>query len=159
MGRGAAWESKGERGKALENYEQACLALIPITPTLIAFGAMPGLDSAEHDKAIEDYTQAIRFDPKLVAAYNGRGEAGKPRANMTRPLPTSMRLTARPNSAAAYNDLVWLQATCSDDKYRDRKKAIANAERGYELTTKKEYACIDTLAAAYAESGDFGKAP
>ena len=33
----------------------------------------------------------------------------------------------------------------SDGKYRDRKKAIANAERGYELAPKKEYACIDTL--------------
>ena len=29
----------------------------------------------EHDKAIADYTDAIRLDPKLTEAYYGRGVA------------------------------------------------------------------------------------
>ena len=54
--------------------------------------------------------------------------------------------------------LAWFQATCLDQRYRDGKKALANALHAVELSGGKRSPSADTLAAAYAECGDFAKA-
>jgi len=51
-----------------------------------------------------------------------------------------------------------LQATCPDQRYRDGKNAVLKATQAYQLTDGKSWGHLDTLAAAYAESGDFEKA-
>ena len=52
----------------------------------------------------------------------------------------------------------WLWATCPAAKYRDGKRAVASATRACELRGWKDPYGLDTLAAAYAEAGDFAKA-
>lgn len=52
----------------------------------------------------------------------------------------------------------WLLATCPDPTYRDGQQAIESARRACELTSWSNVAIVDTLAAAYAESGDFASA-
>jgi Flp pilus assembly protein TadD len=79
----------------------------------------------EYDKALKDYSEAIRLNPK---------------------------------DARAYNNIASLQATCSGQHIRDGQKAIQNANKAYELSGGKEWQPLSTLAAAYAESGNFGKA-
>lgn len=62
--------------------------------------------------------------------------------------------------------LQWKHATspvtpsgdCSDQRYRDGKKAVANAKRACALTNERDWVCIDVLAMAYAEDGQFAKA-
>jgi hypothetical protein len=49
-------------------------------------------------------------------------------------------------------------AACPEAKCRDGKKAVEAATRACELTEWKKADCLDTLAAAYAESGDFNAA-
>ena len=56
----------------------------------------------------------------------------------------------------AYNDLAWLLATCSDKKYRDGLKAIVFAKKAIVLAPESQ--TFNTLAAAYAEAGDFDMA-
>ena len=46
-------------------------------------------------------------------------------------------------------------ATCPDPAHRDGKKAVENGTIACELTDWKVSAQLDTLAAAYAEAGDF----
>src|SRR5205814_2080283 len=55
----------------------------------------------------------------------------------------------------SYNLLAWISATCPDSSLRDGKEAVSAATKACELTKWKELNWIDTLAAAYAESGDF----
>ena len=63
-----------------------------------------------------------------------------------------------PDFAQGYNDYAWLLATGTDDKFRDGKKAIELATKACELTEWKSAGFLDTLAAAYAEVGDFDSA-
>jgi len=55
----------------------------------------------------------------------------------------------------SYNQLAWIKATCSDAAVRDGKEAVSAANKACELTEWKNWMFIDTLAAAYAEAGDF----
>ncbi len=58
----------------------------------------------------------------------------------------------------AHNNLAWTLATCPEEKFRDGKQAVEEASKAVELTHNKQGEFVDTLAAAYAEAGDFDKA-
>src|SRR5205814_4193515 len=62
-----------------------------------------------------------------------------------------------PKSALAHNNLAWMLATGSDG-VRNGKRAVQHATRACELTAWKNSVFLDTLAAAYAEAGDFARA-
>lgn len=77
-------------------------------------------------------------------------------------MPRRRRLSAShgldPKSTYALSSTAWLLATCPEAKWRDGKKAVELATSACELTQWQEPSPIDTLAAAYAEAGDFDKA-
>jgi tetratricopeptide (TPR) repeat protein len=54
--------------------------------------------------------------------------------------------------------LGWIYATCPAACYRDGAKAVENARKTCELTQWKEPGVFETLAAAYAENGEFSEA-
>ena len=56
------------------------------------------------------------------------------------------------------NSLAWLRATCPEAGIRDGKEAVETALKACELSEWKDSGIIDTLAAAYAEAGDFDQA-
>jgi tetratricopeptide (TPR) repeat protein len=58
-------------------------------------------------------------------------------------------------NSSALNGLAWLLATCPEAKLRDGPRAVDLAKKACELTLRKETRCVDTLAAACAEAGDF----
>jgi tetratricopeptide (TPR) repeat protein len=67
-------------------------------------------------------------------------------------------IVLRPDYAIAYNYLAWIYATSVHDRYRNGREAVALATRACELTEFKNAYFLDTLAAAFAESGDFKRA-
>ncbi|MHC4116673.1 MAG: serine/threonine protein kinase [Planctomycetota bacterium] len=57
--------------------------------------------------------------------------------------------------ASILNRLAWLQATYPSDAIRDGTRAIENAKEACKLSSSSRATFVDTLAAAYAEAGDF----
>ena len=51
-----------------------------------------------------------------------------------------------------------MMATCAEEKYRNGKKAVELAKKALDLEKNPEPEFYETLAAAYAESGDFAEA-
>lgn len=62
------------------------------------------------------------------------------------------------NYAPAYNALAWLRATCPVASSRSGSEAVTLANKACELTKYEKAYILDTLAAAYAEDGDFNSA-
>jgi tetratricopeptide (TPR) repeat protein len=60
--------------------------------------------------------------------------------------------------ASMYSDVAWRRATSLADRYRDGKIAVEFATKACELTSWKDSKTLGTLAAAYAELGDFANA-
>ncbi|MDR3109983.1 MAG: tetratricopeptide repeat protein [Planctomycetaceae bacterium] len=63
-----------------------------------------------------------------------------------------------PDDEVMLNNLSWLLSTSPDDKLRDGKRALELALKACELSNFGEAYILSTLAAAYAELGDFDKA-
>jgi protein O-mannosyl-transferase len=63
-----------------------------------------------------------------------------------------------PNDGNALNNLAWILATYPADNVRNGKRAAALAERAVALPGGEAPIVLRTLAAAYAEVGDFSKA-
>lgn len=61
-------------------------------------------------------------------------------------------------NSKALNELAWIYATCRQAEFRDGKAALKAALTACDLSKWKNPAFLDTLAAAHAETGDYGEA-
>jgi tetratricopeptide (TPR) repeat protein len=67
-------------------------------------------------------------------------------------------LAIQPDNGNAMSNLAWVFATSPDDSLRDGAKAVQLAEEALRISAGRIPIIFRTLAAAYAESGDFSKA-
>ncbi len=117
------------------------------------------LKKGESDDAIADYNQAIRLDPKFAKAYTNRGVAHADKGELDKAIADyNQAIRFDPKFAKAYNNLAWIFATHPDPQIRDGAQAVRLAERACQLTNYKAPSLLDTLAAAYAEAGQFENA-
>jgi tetratricopeptide (TPR) repeat protein len=114
----------------------------------------------EFDKAIEDCNTAIQLEPNASGAFWVRANAYKFKGDRTKALgdlETAVRLKPR-KLEIALNSVAWLRATAPEASIRDGKKAVELATKACELSVWRNPSFIDTLAAGYAEIGDFDQA-
>jgi tetratricopeptide (TPR) repeat protein len=117
------------------------------------------LEQKEYDNALKNFDSAIKLDRARADFYIDRGQAWAGKGAYDKALgecAVALRIDTR--CARAYAARAWIWATCRDEKYRDGKKAVESALRACELSGGKEVECLDALAAAYAEAGEFGLA-
>ena len=67
-------------------------------------------------------------------------------------------LDDHPGDVYLLNARAWILATCADDSLRNGDQAVRDATQACEADAYTSASMIDTLAAAYAEQGDFEKA-
>jgi len=112
--------------------------------------------------AAQDLNTVLQFRPTNYLAAIFRGWMNERLGNYKSSLADYDRLlSVRPlplTRALTLNSRAWLRATCPNASFRNAKQAIADARAACNLTSWAKPDHIDTLAAAYAEAGDFDSA-
>jgi len=116
----------------------------------------------KYQLAIEDCNEALRQYPGLVEAAllraNINVRLGK-YADASKEFNYLISLHPRPVTLArALSDRAWFQATCPDASFRNGQQAVKDAKAACSIMQWKDEDMIDTLAVAYAETGDFNSA-
>lgn len=110
-------------------------------------------------ESISDYSKFIELEPGNASAYNCRAKlyfADYQKDKAVQDYKEAIRL--EPKNAENCNELAWLLCTCAKETTRDGKAAVEYAKKACELTDYRNARYLDTLAAAYAENGDFEEA-
>jgi tetratricopeptide (TPR) repeat protein len=118
------------------------------------------IDVHRVDEAIDAWSNAVRIRPDYYWAHEGLGFALYMKGDTTAALTHSLlALDGEPNRVSLLVLAASLMATSGDSSIlRNGREAVLLAERATELTGGQDAAVLDTLSAAYAESGDMGKA-
>jgi tetratricopeptide (TPR) repeat protein len=112
-----------------------------------------------NNEAIDAWQNVVRIRPKFAQGHENLGYAYYTQARFSDAL-TQLRLALEeePNRLFALNLAASLLATCPDASVRNGEEAVRLADRAKELTGGKDPAFLDTLSAAYAETGSFAQA-
>lgn len=156
--RGASLSSKGEHERAIADYNQV-IRLNPKYEGTYYNRAIAHQMLGRFDSAIADYNEAIRRKPTDALSYSGRGSTyfatGNYKATAS-DLKKAVQLS--PSDHYVLNGVAWFKATCPDASFRNGEEAVRTATKACELTKWNNAELVDTLAAAYAEAGDFERA-
>ena len=121
-----------------------------------------GLGLAEKgqvDDAIPHFQRALEISPTYADAHSYLGTARMMKGEKTEALAQwRLALKADTDNVKVLNDLAWLMSTAADPALRNGKEAVVLAQHAVELNRGQEPMLLGTLAAAYAEAGDFDKA-
>lgn len=113
-------------------------------------------------QARDHFDAAIELDPANAKAYFSRAEIWMREGAYDAAL-ADLDAAIKYDEAGefpfyTYNAKAWLRATCKESRIRDGKEAIELAEKACELSDYSNPMILDTLAAAYAEAGNFSQA-
>jgi tetratricopeptide (TPR) repeat protein len=155
---GEALLKKGNLNGALNCFEKAA----EVNPDLpeAQFGLGNCLARAGRmDEAIAHYEKALQLNPDFGQVHLNLANALMKQGRMNEAISHFQRAQdLDPNNAMIPNNLAWLLATCPDVSLRDGAKAVALAKRANELSGGNNPAILQTLAAAFAEAGQFSDA-
>ncbi len=153
--RGTLREAAGDLDEAVSDYTEA-IRLKPGYAMPFFNRAIAWRKKGQTAKCISDYTESLRLNPQDPEAYFGRAAAWKDQKELPRAVEDYRQaIRLKPDHLSVLNDLAWLLATAADGKLRDGKRAIEYSTKACELTKWQNSGFLDTLAAAYAEAGDF----
>jgi spermidine synthase len=155
---GKALASEGRLDDAVAHLEEAVRikpdyadASVQLGDALFAQGAS-GKAAVHYAAALRAYPEDPFANAGLGSVLADQGKTGEAIQYLSRAVQLD------PDYVKALNSLAWILATQSDPRYRDGARAVGLAERACELTGYKHPLLLDTLAAAYAEAGEFERA-
>jgi protein O-mannosyl-transferase len=155
---GNALLAKGHVDEAIEHYSRA-LQLYPDDSTAHYSLGRALLQKGDLSAARSHSEKAVEIEPQLTEAHIQLGnialEENDGRAAISH---YERALQTSPRSITALNNLAWLLASSSDLSLRNGAGAVALAEKAAELSGDANPVVLHTLAGAYAENKQFGKA-
>jgi RNA polymerase sigma factor (sigma-70 family) len=156
--RGRANKLEGNYEKALRDYTETIENNPQAVAAYVNRGQIYNLEG-DHDRAIADFNRAIQLDSERPIPYLDRGVAEVAKGEYDQAIADfESAIKIDPNFSPAYNNLAWQFATCPVTAIRDGRKAVKYATQACELSQWDNVRQISTLAAAYAEAGDFDSA-
>lgn len=112
----------------------------------------------DYDRAIGNFDQAIELNPRDAKSHGSRGVVYMTKGVYELAIRDFRKaIDFKPNSKML-NNLAWPLATANDPKLRDGAEALRLAAKACKLTNYKDPSILDTLAAAYSETGQFAQA-
>jgi tetratricopeptide (TPR) repeat protein len=155
---GSALASRKQFDEAIGHYKQA-LHINPRNTDAQRNLGLALLSQGQPDEALQHFRKALRIDPDDARTHYATASAldamGRPRASMAH-LQQAARL--KPDWPPPLTQLAWTLATAADPDIRHGEKAVRFAEQAARLTKHEDPVVLETLAAAYAETGHFKKA-
>lgn len=161
--RGAHFLEQHDYGRAIADYARA-IRLVPNDLGAYSARAYAYARQGDRARAFADATAAIKLKPTVVYLWQPadlglRAKAyrilGQPELAL-RDLREALRVM--PKDPTANEGLAWFLATCPEERLRNGTEAISAAKKACEMSRWERSGCIDTLAVAYAEAGDFDQA-
>ena len=155
---GNALRQKGSVEEAISHYQRA----LQIKPDFA--DAHNNLGTALRqkgrvDEALVQYQEALQIMPDNASVHVNlanvllqKGRVGEAIAHF------QSALQIEPVDMEVQNNLAWLLATCGQASLRNGDKAVQLARQANELAGGKNPVILGTLAAAFAEAGQFGDA-
>jgi tetratricopeptide (TPR) repeat protein len=153
--RGELLASMGRTEEAVADYGQA-IAQLPQEADLYEIRGHALHRLGRYKDALADLDRAIKLAPRDANTFVHRGNVYAELGNYelaTDDFQHAIELDA--NCADAYRSLAWLQSTCPDERFRDSKQAVIDAERAAKLSAAGNCFVLEALAAAHANAGDF----
>ncbi len=149
---------RGEYDEAIANYGQAIKLKADDYDSHLRRGhAYRQL--RKFDEALADYDRAAQLAPDKVEPLLNRGDIRRRLGQWQLAAEEYRRAMALDHrSGRAYQSAAWFLATCPVDRYRNADLAVQAAERALELDGEADVKYLDTVAAAYANAGQFDKA-
>ena len=131
---------------------------------LDSYGAWLGLgqislQNGRYDEAIPQLQTALQLNPKSAAAHHSLGIALHRKGQLKEAVVQfEQALHFAPQSISIRVSLSWILATCSDSALRNGARAVELAQRADSLSAGANPRVLRSLAASYAETGQFAAA-
>jgi len=155
---GRALAATGESAGAREELARAVRLQPGYAPAHYQLGVLAAGEGKQAE-AVGQWREAVTCDPTepqaqeaLAGALNSQGETTEALAHWR------AAIDLAPTDAVALRRAAWILATSSETSLRNGQEALELAVRAAEVSGTKDAAVLDTLAAAYAESGRFADA-
>ncbi len=156
--RGSVYRSAREFGKVIPDVNES-LKLNPTNDLAYKLRASIYSFRGEFRKAIADWNDGLRLNPKDANSLACRGTDYFNDGQFDKAVQDYREaIQFDSKNDLAYNNLAWLRATCPEAGVRNGQEAVELATKACVLTNWKRWEWVETLAASYAEKGDFTKA-
>ena len=154
---------KGDIDGAFQRLD-AALRADPTFWQAIYYRAELHFQQRRYESTLQDCAEILRMKPGLVAAVLLHAQANTKLGRNDECLRELDQVVSHGNKkdvaslAVAYEMRAWLRATSPDANFRDGKQALIDAKQACKLSNDNDAQSLDTLAAAYAEVGEFESA-
>ena len=155
---GNALRQKGRVDEAIVHYQKA----LQINPDYMEAHSNFGnalFQKGKVDEAIVHYQKALQIKPDSAKVHNNLGLALFQKGREEEAIVHYKKaLEIKPNYLEVQDNLAWVLATASQVSLRNGHQAVQLAQQANQLAGGENPAILHTLAAAYAEAGQFSEA-
>jgi tetratricopeptide (TPR) repeat protein len=159
LARGFAYYRIGQSPMAMLDFQRAVQLGGPLLPVALAARGLLLCKSGDGRKGMAEFGRAIKLDKTNGLVYLLRANAFSNDGKFLSAVQDfKMAIQLNAQDAEPHRQLAHMQATCPKTEVRNGKKAVTSAKLACDLTAGTDWRCLDTLAAAQAETGDYGEA-
>lgn len=153
-----AFDAMGRTDDALSQLDELAAGLPPQVELNLQI-AMYALQLEMPRRAIDALNRGLAIEPQNALLLRFRGDAYLNISEHKKAVASyEQALAIDPEDSGILNNLAWTLATSPKQEVRDGDRALDLAMQAGELTSYEQAHILSTIAAAYAETGDFENA-